>query len=148
MDASAANGGQVPATKPPVDEPKILTREEVLGAQDLTEETVPVKEWGGAVVIRSFSKGAQIEIRERATVDDEVQQDQLQMIAFLEGVVNPQFTVDDQPALKEKNALAFDTVLKRIFAISGMAATEEEVEAKESQFREGSGPGVPDSASA
>lgn len=123
---------------PPEGEIKILSREEVLEADDLVTETIYVKEWGGAVRIRSFTKGRQIELNQRATVDDEIVQSRLQMFSFLEGVVEPQFTLDDQEPLKDKNALAFDRVLKRIFQISGMASNPEEEEAKEATFREGS----------
>lgn len=143
------DGPQMVAGKPAGDdEIKILTREEVLECEDLVEETVYVKEWGGGVVIRSFTKGKQIELNERATVDDELKQPLLQMFSFLEGVVNPQFSLDDQEDLKEKNAMAFDRVLKRVFAISGMAASEEEAEAKEAQFQPAPGASVPDAPGA
>lgn len=143
----SGNGAGVtePEPTPPVIEPSdeapleprvYLTREQLLGADDLVEEDIYVKEWGGWIQVRAFSKGVQIEIRERAMVDEEVKQDKLQMISFLEGVVQPAFELGDQEALKEKNALAFDRVLKLIFKISGMATDDEEAEAKEAEFRE------------
>ena len=34
---------------------KLLTRDEILGAQDIQTERVPVPEWGGEVIVRSMS---------------------------------------------------------------------------------------------
>lgn len=113
---------------------KILSKDQVLDADDLIEEIVPVPEWGGAVKVRSFTKGKTIEIDERATVEDEIDPRRVQMFAFLEGVVEPQFGLEDQERLKEKSAACFDRVVTRIFTLSAQGRKAQE--SAESRFRD------------
>lgn len=43
------------------DSRRLLTREDILGAQDIVTERIPVPEWGGDVIVRSLT-ARQIEI--------------------------------------------------------------------------------------
>jgi hypothetical protein len=112
---------------------QVLSREQVLEAVDLTEETVDVPEWGGAVKVRGFSKGEQMEMRKEATVDTKIDTDRLEILMFVHGVSEPKFTADDMAALRQKAAGAVDRVLKRITILSGIS--EEAVAEAEKQFR-------------
>lgn len=134
MSDRAKGAGDKAAGEGKAADAKILTREEVLGAKDRRTDPVEVPEWGGAVVVRSLSKGEQLEIQRNAVVDDEIQPDRMQMYIFLEGCVEPEFGPDDLAALKEKNAKAMDRVINRVMELSGMAQSIEEIEAT---FREG-----------
>jgi hypothetical protein len=116
---------------------KFLSKEEIKEADDTIYEIVAVPEWGGAVKVRSFSKGMQIEIDERATVAEEIVPQKVQMFAFLEGVVTPEFDLDDQTWLHEKSAAAFDRVVTRIFELSAIG--REAAEDAEARFRDGAG---------
>lgn len=113
----------------------VVTRDQVKQADDLVDDYVDVPEWGGVVQIRSFTKGKQIEIDKRATVNEEVDPQLVQMYAFLEGVVDPEFELDDQEWLREKSAAAFDRVVTRIFELSAIG--RERAEEAEARFREG-----------
>lgn len=106
-----------------VSELRILSIEDVLGAQDIKEETVAVPEWGGAVRIKGFTKAEQHLIREQAGGADNLDLNLFEMLLFVHGVIEPQFTQDHIELLKAKNAVPFDRVLQRVMAISGL--TEE-----------------------
>ena len=99
----------------------ILTVEAILGAKDLKEEVIEVPEWGGSVRVRSFSKKGQQEVRELATIADELDEQRLEMFMFIKGVVDPEFTDDTYELLREKNAGVIDRILNRIMELSGMS---------------------------
>lgn len=142
---------------PPADEPKkladlsqeelraaieageidVLTKEQIKKSDDLVEEYFYAEEWGGVVKIRGFSKGQQIEIDEQAMVDGEIDMQKLMMFSFLEGVVQPQFTLKDQEWLKEKNASLFDRIFVRISELSALGRKAQKD--AEARFRDGSG---------
>jgi hypothetical protein len=98
----------------------ILTVEAIIAAKDLKEEVIEVPEWGGSVKVRSFSKKGQQEVRELATINDEIDPERLEMFMFIHGVVDPPFTNDTYELLRDKNAGVIDRVLQRIMSISGM----------------------------
>jgi hypothetical protein len=111
----------------------ILTVEAILAAKDLKEEVVEVPEWNGAVKVRAFSKKGQQEIREMATVDDEIQTDRLEMYMFLRGVIEPHMSDDQYELLRDKSAGVIDRILQRIMELSGM--TLEAQKRAEKSFR-------------
>lgn len=100
----------------------ILTAEQILGAQDLEEREVEVPEWGGAVRVRAFSKAQQQQMRKDSTVAGEVDAYLLEMMMFIHGVVEPQFTPDQYGALAAHNAGVIDRILKILLEISGLDA--------------------------
>ena len=104
---------------------KKLTTEDILSSVDIQPEDIEVPQWGGTLTVQAFSKGAQQRARKAAMQNGEIDADSLEMIMFVEGVVEPKFTADDFDALKEKSAVAIDLVLERIMAISGISEEEE-----------------------
>jgi hypothetical protein len=99
---------------------RILSAEDILAADDLTEEIVEIPEWGGAVKVRAFSKAVQQEFREDARIDGEIDSNRLEMLMFLHGVVEPRFTADQYELLRRKNAGCIDRVLRVITRVSGL----------------------------
>ncbi len=103
---------------------KKLTVEDILSSVDVKEEEVEVPQWEGSVTIRPFTKEAQQRARKQARSDGEIDTDRLEMVLFIEGVVEPKFTEEHYEDLRQKSAVAIDLVLQRIMAASGI--TDEE----------------------
>jgi hypothetical protein len=101
-----------------------LTREAILSAPDITEKEVDVPEWGGSVLIRTMTKAQQVKLRREAMVDGSLSEDRLEILIFVHGVVEPQFTAEDHDTLKGKSASAMDRVLLEIYRGSGMTKEE------------------------
>lgn len=114
---------------------RILSVEDILSAEDLPSETVPVPEWGGAVTIRGFSKAREFAIRQEAMGADGLDEERFEMLLFINGVVEPQFSVDQLEVLKEKSGSVIDRVLTRIMDISGLS--KEAQERAKARFPEG-----------
>lgn len=112
-----------------------LTREAVLAAPDIAEKEVEVPEWGGTVLIRTLTKAQQVKLRKEAMVAGKLDEDRLEILIFVHGVVEPQFTPEDHDALKAKSASAMDRVLLEIYRGSGMS--KEEVARIERAFPDG-----------
>lgn len=113
---------------------KLLSIDAILTCPDLEEKDVKVTEWKGAVRIRGFSKARQQQIRKDAMVGTEINSDRFEMLMFIHGVIEPQFTEAHYEQLREKSASAIDRVLQEIMNISGMA-TEAAVKQAEKNFR-------------
>jgi hypothetical protein len=105
-----------------VSEVRILSVEDILGANDLQEEIVEVPEWGGNVRVRGFSKQKQLDIRTAAGGTENFDADKFEMLVFIYGVVEPEFTVEQVGLLKDKSAAAVDRILARIMDIAGLTA--------------------------
>ena len=101
----------------------ILTMVNIMEAEDITETTVPVPEWGGEVVVRSVSyrkmgkiKAAVSDSRNGATVDDaDVEVEKGLLVA---GLVQPSISEEEADMLMEKSANAVMTVLAAIMGNS------------------------------
>lgn len=115
--------------------PKILSVEDILTAPDIQERVVEVPEWGGAVKIKSFTKQRQIQLRAQA-VDGkgEVDSERMELLMFIEGVVEPRFSAQHIDLLKEKSASAMDRVLSAILDLGGL--TPERQAEMERDFRQ------------
>ena len=109
----------------------MLTKEQILQAQDLPRETVPVPEWGGDVLVRTMT-GAERDSWEAETVQEQaVNRINLRARLCARCIVDEQggrlFTDKDAEALGAKSAAALDrvfTVAARLNALS-KADTEE-----------------------
>ena len=102
----------------------VLTVEDILSADDLSLITVDVKEWGGAVKIRPFTKRQQQQIRlaaQKQSQEGELDVDEFERLVFLAGVVEPEFNENQYNLLMEKSAQALDSVIKRVLEINGMS---------------------------
>ena len=112
---------------------KVLTIEDILSAPDLPEREVYVPEWGGSVRIRGFSKAVQQELRRQATgPGGELDTDKMELLLFVHGVVEPQFTAEHYEALRQKSAAAIDAVLRAIVEQAGL--NREAVDAAKRSF--------------
>lgn len=81
----------------------VLKREQILEAQDLARQVIPVAKWGGDVIVQEMTAAQRLEF-EQLVSDDETQARVL-LVAF--SAVDEQgkllFSVDDVKALGEKN---------------------------------------------
>jgi len=106
----------------PSKSPRILSVEDILSSDDLPEQVVETPEWGGAVRIKPFSKAKSVQLREEAG-GTELDMGKFEMLLFIHGVIEPQFTVEQLSVLSEKSAHVIDRVLSVIMLASGL--TEE-----------------------
>lgn len=111
---------------------RILSVEDILSADDLPEEVVSVPEWGGHVRIKGFSKQRQLAIRDEAGGGDNFDLAKFEMLVFVYGVIDPQFTSEQVGVLKDKSAVVVDRILTRVMELAGL--TEEAREAAKSTF--------------
>jgi hypothetical protein len=122
---------------------QIGTRESILAAQDRAEATVDVPEWGCAVRIRELSKAAIDKLRQEIVKNEDgtVELGRFRQLLFVYAVVEPQFTLEDIPALWDKHAHAVETVLEAIDRLGGTTQEGETSEAAvadaEKSFRRG-----------
>lgn len=95
----------------------MLTRDEILNADDLKKEAVKVPEWGGELVVREMT-GGQRDAYEtsimNASAEERSRVIRARMAAscVIDSDGEPMFTVDDIDALSKKSAKALDRVFK------------------------------------
>ena len=107
---------------------KILTADDIWAAKDIEERVVPVPQWGGAVRVRGLTQRQSAGLRKQAqrpnpvTKQLEMDNEVLEQLLFIEGVVEPKFTMADYGKLQEKSMAAVTTVLKAVMDISGFSS--------------------------
>ena len=121
VEAAAANGSGY------------LTREGVQQVRDLVEEDVEVKEWGGKVRLRSLTREAYERVRGQSLDGSEVDPDRFELLLFIHGVIEPQFTESDIPWLREKNASVITRITTKLMGTS--VPTTKAVEVADKTFR-------------
>jgi len=98
---------------------KALTRDEILGADDLKTESVKVPEWGGAVLVRELT-GAERDTWEasvvktngtKVTIDSQNMRAKLVALCIVDGDGKRVFTEKDAVKLGAKSAAALDRVV-------------------------------------
>jgi len=107
---------------------RILTAEQIWAASDIEEREVAVPQWGdgAGVVIRTLSQKQASELRKRAmrrnplNGQQEMDNDLLEALLFVEGVVEPKFTMADYGRLQDKSMAAISTILKAVMDSSGL----------------------------
>ena len=106
---------------------RILSVEDIFAAPDLQEQVVQVPQWGGAVKIKTFTRKQIGEItkqathRDRFTGKDVTDNDLMEALTFIQGVVEPTFTLEDYERLRnEKSIGALMVIIKAINAASGL----------------------------
>lgn len=107
---------------------KILTRDEILAADDLKTEIVPVPEWGGSVKVRTLM-GVQRDRFEASIVKGKVvSMENLRAKLVAESAVNEKgkqlFTTKDVEALGKKSARALDKVFAVAQRLSGLTPAD------------------------
>lgn len=123
------------------EEVRILSVKDILEAPDIEERLLYVPQWKGYVRLRSFTQEQMGRLRAKATrpvrvirpgqPTTEVDNDHLQMLLFVEGVVEPQFGEGDILALRQKNTAPIERITKALLEMSGLGqGAEEQAEAR------------------
>ena len=105
---------------------KFLTAEQIFAADDIETRTVHVPQWGGAVQIRTLTQKQSGNLRKKSmrrdpiTKQESLDNELLEAYLFIEGVVNPTFTMADYGKLQDKSMAAMSLVLKEIMNASGL----------------------------
>ena len=107
---------------------KILTRDEILAADDLKTKTVQVPEWGGSVKVRTLM-GYQRDRFEASIVKGKVvSMENLRAKLVAESVVSEKgkklFTTKDVESLGKKSARALDKVFAVAQRLSGLTPAD------------------------
>jgi hypothetical protein len=100
---------------------KILSMAEIMEAQDITEQTVPVPEWGGSVKVRSISHRTMKNIRKKVAAQsgtDEPSEDDVEKYILIEGMIEPKIDEDEYEQLLEKSSGAVMKILTAIMSSS------------------------------
>lgn len=110
---------------------EILSKEQILGADDLVVEQVEVPEWGGAVLVRTMTGKERDRFEELTYHDGGADLDNMRARLVSLTVVNEQggavFTEDDITALGKKSSKALDRVLDKARELNGL--TREDLQA-------------------
>jgi len=120
-----------------------LTVDQILEAQDLDEREMDVPEWGGKIKIRAITNGQRHKIRTKATRGGTIDEERMQLLLFIAGVVEPKFSEEHAGALRNKSSGVFDRVLTEIanvshFNVNGVTTGQtsaEAVDQAEAEFR-------------
>ena len=98
----------------------MLTREQILAANDTPTQTVPVPEWGGNITVRTMSardrdalEFAAIAARDEGSTVDNVRA-RYAAACIVDDKGNPLFTDEDIVALGNKSGAALDRVYQAI----------------------------------
>lgn len=129
QDTVAPSNGQI----------KILTLAEIAEVEDITEETVPVPQWGGGVVVRSITHRQMNALRAESAADPEGGSDEekLQKYLLKHAMVQPNITtMEEVEILWGKSSAAIVTILQAIMANSKLNM-KVAVKESERQFPEG-----------
>jgi hypothetical protein len=136
--------------------PITLTRDAIFDAHDIEEQYVYIPQWNGYVKIKTLTQKQSGDLRKRATRTDPVTRqqiidnDMLEAMLFVEGVVEPKFTFADYARLQDKSMAAVSRVLRAVMDASGLSedsvtnATKSATERSDAALRILSGEGVED----
>ena len=111
-----------------------LTRDQILGADDIKTEPVHVPEWGGTLLVRSMT-GKDRDAFERSTLEQRGKSFETNMTNFRAKIVvwsvvsedgGRMFSQADVEALGRKNAAALQRVYEVATRLSGMSAEDVE----------------------
>jgi hypothetical protein len=120
--------------------PKLLTRDEILAAEDRSTETVDVPEWGGQVTIRPLT-GTERDHYERSLVrltpndsggfdasaaEGVMIRGRLAALSIVDADGKRMFSDVDMLALGEKSARALDRVFNAASRLSGLSRADVE----------------------
>jgi len=109
----------------------LLSFEQIRDSDDVTEENVFIKEWGGEVRVRSLTRRQVKDITKAATKSvgkgkREIDSDIFEKGLLFYGLVHPQLSEDELEALLGKNAGPFQKMLNKIMELSKLGDDEEE----------------------
>lgn len=118
----------------------ILTRDQILQANDIITETVPVPEWGGEVLVRGLS-GSERDGFEDATLEQKGKSRRVNLanvrarlcaLSIVDENGKRMFSDEDVRALGRKSAAALDRVFSAAQRLSGLSDEDVEELAKNS----------------
>jgi hypothetical protein len=127
-----------------LDEAKILTRDEILNADDLRYESVYVDEWGGTVIVKSLT-GTERDEMEQSMLKDKGGKNKkpdmdfgnlrsrLVALSVADKDGNKLFGIKDVEALGKKNAAALGKIFTIAQRLSGLGEKELELLEKNSE---------------
>ncbi len=105
----------------------LLTRDQILQAQDIQREEVPVPEWGGVVLVRAISAAELIQItRQSMNADGQIKDMPLELIIAIPAlcIIDEQghrlFSDADVAALGEKNSEPLRRITQIVQRLSGL----------------------------
>lgn len=113
----------------------ILSADQIIGADDLARETVPVPEWGGDVVVSALSVRALNACQRKATVAGVVDPEKMTVQMVIEGMVEPKMSDDQAGQMADKSAAVMNRIGARILVLSGV--DPQTIEAAEARFSPG-----------
>jgi hypothetical protein len=105
---------------------------ELLAIDDKQEAWVDLPKWGYKVKVRSLSKAEQMKLRKQATVSGKVDQNRLEGLLLVNGMVEPKMTIDHINTVFQKQGGLVDKILVSILDLSGM--TDEPQTQVEAEF--------------
>ncbi len=113
---------------------KLLTRDDILKAQDLPVEEIEVREWGGLVRVRGLT-GAERDAFEQSIVERQGKKARMNLrnvraklvaLCVVDEQGNRLFTDDDVEALGRKSAAALDRIFEVAQRLSGLTPADVE----------------------
>lgn len=112
----------------------MLTREQILEADDLPTEELEVPEWGGTVVLRALNGEQREEIEVRShkakATGDALGWKGLKALVATYVVVDeagkPLFTAKDVASLAKKSSTVLDRIFERVLTMNGMTKQDAE----------------------
>lgn len=118
-----------------------LSRDQILAAEDLKTELVPVPEWGADACVRvcvfSLERRAlwqtpigDLEGEERKAAAAALPIERMVAFSIVNAAGEPLFTEDDIPALRRKSAAALDRIIEAVGRINGIGPKAEDTAAK------------------
>lgn len=110
------------------------TKAQILAVNDIREEEMEIPEWDCTLRIRGFTLAQRHRVFEQATnsTTKEVNSLRATLLTFIEGVIEPRFSMTDMDALRDKSA-AVERVSMRILALSGVGKDALEASIKNSE---------------
>lgn len=113
----------------------MLTRDQILGANDRKRETVQVPEWGGEIDVISMSGSARdaweqsLVVRKGSKVEQNLGNMRARLVAAcaVDDQGNRIFTDEDAVALGEKSAIALERVCRVAQRLNGLTDNDLEV---------------------
>ncbi len=118
---------------------KYLSRQEILDADDLVTEEVPVPEWGGMVLVKSLSAGERDKweatfVRMKSGKDPDINLENLRAklvaVSVVDEDLTPIFTDADIAGLAKKSAAAMQRVFNVASRLSGVSEADQQSLAK------------------
>lgn len=111
----------------------LLSKDDILKADDIKAETVGVPEWGGEVLVRPLSgrerdqyeADSYVQRNGQMEVDPRNARARLVVMCVVDGDGKPLFTRDDVAALGEKSAAALDRIFTAAARLSGLSEADQ-----------------------